>query len=351
MWWISLALSGSIDFGSFAANPRDTLVADRATPRGMRIIALSNLADACGANRDGACVKRVVNAALSTAVRPIDPRRQLGDHTLYLSHLAIAQGWCAKLDAGCDSALHDRVIDHLAKRSAKEGVLVSFPGEPHRYPADQTATLYALHLYDSARGTTRLEVPLEAYRARMSKADGDVSWGLPPSELEGGHPWSNLPRGCALSWSVRYLAAYDEPAARSMWRAYKKQFLVVIGPVAGFREWPPGHGTDADVDSGPIVLGIGAAATAFGLAAARVLDDTVVTAQLESTEALGKRFVDARVADSALAVAITAASEALQGRGWAPPWPRRPGGAGGRSPPREQGDDLRGARRPGEVPR
>ena len=83
-----------------------------------------------------------------------------------------------------------------------------------------------------------------------------------------------------------------------------------------FREWPLGEDRDADVDSGPIVIGVGAAATAFGIGAATALGAEVEVAQLEGTETFvrqGAGWVGAealvREADrSALAVAITAAS-------------------------------------------
>ena len=115
------------------------------------------------------------------------------------------------------------------------------------------------------------------------------------------------PRGCALAWTVQYLAEVDPDYATRVWRRFRKDFFVQVGPVGGFREWPLGEDRPADADSGPIVLGVGAAATAFGIGAAHAIDDEVTAAQLEGTEWL-VRQKGHPAGDSALAVAITEAS-------------------------------------------
>jgi hypothetical protein len=66
-------------------------------------------------------------------------------------------------------------------------------------------------------------------------------------------------------------ALCEPPAARRLYLRYRDRFLVEVGPVRGFREWPPGVDRPADSDSGPIVLGIGVAASGIGLGATRAL--------------------------------------------------------------------------------
>jgi hypothetical protein len=53
--------------------------------------------------------------------------------------------------------------------------------------------------------------------------------------------------------------------------------------IVGFREWPPGVARRADSDSGPIVNGVGAAATALAIPAARAMGDDVLAQRLEAT--------------------------------------------------------------------
>jgi hypothetical protein len=62
----------------------------------------------------------------------------------------------------------------------------------------------------------------------------------------------------------------DRDAALRLYLRYRRIYWVELGVAAGFREWPPGTDRPADIDSGPIVLGVGAAATALGIGAARL---------------------------------------------------------------------------------
>jgi hypothetical protein len=78
----------------------------------------------------------------------------------------------------------------------------------------------------------------------------------------------------------------DPALAKSWWTAYRRHFLTRVAGVPGFREWPQGVERPADSDSGPIVDGVGAAASAFGIAAARAQGDAALALQLESSAEL-----------------------------------------------------------------
>jgi hypothetical protein len=57
-------------------------------------------------------------------------------------------------------------------------------------------------------------------------------------------------------------------AADPWWRALARQWDTVLG-FGGALEYPPGQGGGADIDSGPVIFGIGVSATAFAMASAR----------------------------------------------------------------------------------
>src|SRR5262249_27660688 len=156
-----------------------------------------------------------------------------------------------------------------ARRSLAEPLahVPSYPTTRARWPADQSATLASLVRYDRAHGTRLAPEPLRRYEAVIESHSGKD--GLPASEVVGVTATSRLPRGCALSYMVRYLAEADPKRARALWTRYSQRFLVRHLFGTGFREWPPGIERPSDADSGPIVQGIGAAASAFGIAAAR----------------------------------------------------------------------------------
>lgn len=308
-----LASAWAVTFEGLVADPVTVLLDDPHTPGGFRIVALSHAAEGCETQPDAAaCVDRIAAAALDRRVAPVDVARSpLGNHGLYLSHLAIVLGTRDRLSATpCDAALHARVVDHLVARSMAHptGIARSFPSSPARWPTDQTATLHGLWLYDRAHGTQTLDAPLQRFLPLLAGPE------LPPTEVTGSVADPTIPRGSSLAFAVRYLAPIVPDDASDLWDRTKSSFLVRVGPLAGLREWPPGIDRPADVDSGPLVHGIGASATAFGRAAAHAVGDPTTAAALDRTAGIGAWMATTTpgdlhaVANSALAVAITAQS-------------------------------------------
>ncbi len=264
------------------------------TPAGFRIIALSHIADGCAAQVDGtdvaaaggarACVEGAFAQAMKTKAKGTS--LDSGRDGLWLTHLALILGAGDATGPCLDEALHHRVVAGLAKASLADpfGHTSSYASKRERFPADQAATLAALRRYDVHHHADVSTAPLEAYRRSTLKAT-DTKTALPWSEVHGFGSGKH-PRGCALSFSVRYLSEVDQALARQWWLAYKAHYLVDRVMLVGFREWPPGVNRGADVDSGPIVQGVGAAATAFAIAAARAMDDDALAVRLEATAAI-----------------------------------------------------------------
>ena len=280
------------------------------TPPSFRVVALSNLADLCAraapSNESAACLLRVRELALQTKPPRLDLRAPSTEHGLWLSHFNLILGRVQEQVKEQDPTLHHRISAALATRALAEktGIGPSYPGARMRWPADQLATLASLARHDRLHGTKLLDEPLRRFRAGVPI---DQALGLPVSEVLGTTKTSRYPRGCALSWSVRYLAEFDLPAATELWKTYRNHYLISAFLIVGLREWPPGVDRGADVDSGPVIHGIGAAATAFGLIAARAVDDESTAARLEGAarvaEALG---LAPAAAQTVLAVSIRA---------------------------------------------
>ncbi len=309
---LALALAGALELPPDAGR----VLADgefRATPAGFRVIALSHLADGCAAqvvdDPAGArgCVEQAFARALLT--RPKGARFDDGRHGLWLSHLALILGAGDATGRCLDEALHRQVAHGLARASLDDptGLAPSYPRNRERWPADQAATLAALARFDRAHEGSLAAAPLARYRAALEGAHDDDT-GLPWSELHG-LGTGKLPRGCALAYSIRYLSEVDLELARAWWAPFRASYLVDRYLLVGFREWPPGVERAADVDSGPIVGGVGAAATAFGIAAARAMGDRALAARLEATAgvvgfAAGLDATAKHAAESTLAAAI-----------------------------------------------
>jgi hypothetical protein len=262
-----------------------------ATPRGFRVMALSFLADACVAEARTdrtkeraaqACVARCLQLAERTGHQPPRPE---SDDGLWLTHYALILGAADALGSCPQAQRHQAIASALASRSLRDPHLhaASYNKARSRWPADQTATLASLGRTDRAHGTHLLEKPAAAWRAYMLSKAMDQDLGLPWSEVTGSARTAREPRGCALSLQTRYLHEFDDALARQWWTAYRRRFLVEHLGLAGFREWPPGRDRKADVDSGPIVDGVGAAASGLGIAAARAMGDESLANQIERT--------------------------------------------------------------------
>jgi hypothetical protein len=82
----------------------------------------------------------------------------------------------------------------------------------------------------------------------------------------------------------------DPAAARDLYERYVDGFWIDRGLIAGFAEWPGGAMRRPDADSGPVVAGVGSAATALGVGAMIAMADDARLAraaeQLEARRAL-----------------------------------------------------------------
>jgi hypothetical protein len=181
------------------------------------------------------------------------------------------------------------------------------PTYAHRvWPADNEVAAAALELYGTsvgpdagiARGLAGLQSSLAALERN----------GLPPSAVAAARlAGIDVPRGCALSWTVAMRGLYDPARAKALYLPYRSSFFVVLGPIHGFREWPPGIDRPADGDSGPIVGGIGLAASGIGIAAAQLAGEHEhARALMESAELAGITSLEAQRGDHWLERALTA---------------------------------------------
>jgi hypothetical protein len=278
-----------------------------ATPASFRIIALSHLADGCaGQARAHPALKADAHKCVEATLRRAKSLPRSNDG-LHLSHLNLIYGAADQLGECADVREHERLTRELARRSLADPLrhAASYERTSLRWPADQTVTLASLARFDAAHGTTLLQAPLDGWREVMAE-HVDPKTGLPESEVTGKGPGAKYPRGCAQSFITRYLTESDPQLAAKWWSTYREHFLVRIGGVVGFREWPRGVERKGDVDSGPIIFGIGTAASAFGVAAAKAQGDVLLAAQFEaSASAVMMTGAGGEVAEGVLAKAIS----------------------------------------------
>ena len=156
--------------------------------------------------------------------------------------------------------------------AAPSGLLEDYPGQC--FPSDVVAALAAIKRADPILQTDHSAFLERALRGFTGGNVGEL--GLPPyaASALSGQP-HDLSRGCGNAYvGMQSPTVWPEPA-RQWYARFVAHFWQEDWLAAGFREFPRGQGPDwyFDVDAGPVVHGLGFAASAFGLAAARTHGD------------------------------------------------------------------------------
>ncbi|MBI2893570.1 MAG: hypothetical protein HYY06_08450 [Deltaproteobacteria bacterium] len=201
-----------------------------------------------------------------------DPLEALdGDrgHLAFLGYANLALSMHRRLEPRSRfSRLNDEITAALARRFARHGsgaLLESYPAET--YPADNAAAIASIALHDRAAGGQNSDVVqdvLSAFSTRYRDPRSGFLYQRVDSET--GAP-RDAARASGTALAAFVLGAAGLDAARPLWRSLARQFDDVLG-FGGVREYGPGDGA-GDVDSGPVIFGLGVSASGFALAAAR----------------------------------------------------------------------------------
>jgi hypothetical protein len=152
--------------------------------------------------------------------------------------------------------------------TAKLHLLDDYPSEC--YPADMLWAVAAIQRAARLDGTHHDALAKDL----MAAFDGPVKAeeGLPAFQADSisGRILQGA-RGCANSGILLFASELDASIASRWYDAYEKNFWKDTGWIAGFTEMPRGTaGKFMDVDSGPVLCGIGSVSSAFGIGAARI---------------------------------------------------------------------------------
>jgi hypothetical protein len=266
-----------------------------------------------------------INILRGSAIRPftsLQDEKTWGHEGLYLTHLNIVLGAHRRVTASTEYAsLNETISRYLARKmlANPRKNMRSYTKMRCLWPADNAATLYSLYLYDKNSGDTLSRKPIAAWIRFMNSHGTDTATGLHRSELTGTMAYSPYPRGCALSWTVKYMSEFAPEEARRLWRRYKKHHGADFIFAYGLREYAPGVTLEPDCDSGPIFRGIGSAATGLALPASKYVGDGLTYYRLSTAMAIADLLIGvasftgheelSQTAHSPLAVAIRFSAE------------------------------------------
>jgi len=150
------------------------------------------------------------------------------------------------------------------------GLLNDYPGQC--YPADVLVAIACIRRADRMLGTDHSDFAERAIRA--FQGDGLDERGLVPyaAGASSGRPLGPS-RGCANSYVSLFAPELWPEEARKWYELHEKHFWQERWGAVGFREFPADmedRDWYIDVDAGPVMMGFGVAASAFGTGAARV---------------------------------------------------------------------------------
>lgn len=151
--------------------------------------------------------------------------------------------------------------------ASSTGLLADYPGQT--FPADVAAAWHAILRADGVLGTDHREAATRALRGFIGAMSptGD----LPPHAWFGREPEPTVVRGSANAWLLHHAPFLWPDQARHWFDAHTRDFWQEGAGLSGYREFARSAATryDHDVDSGPVIGGLGTSASAFGIGAAR----------------------------------------------------------------------------------
>ncbi|WP_238006794.1 hypothetical protein KZZ52_24405 [Dactylosporangium sp. AC04546] len=168
--------------------------------------------------------------------------------------------------------------------------LTAYPGQA--WPVDSTVAIASLRLHDALlppRYGGSVQRWLDGVRERLDPRTGLMPHRADPAT---GEPLE-VARGTSQSVIHRFLPDIDPAFAREQYLNFRDRFVVsplALGPAV--REFPEGVDGTADVDSGPLLLGVSLSATVVTIGAARVNHDTGLAAALANYGELAGAPVD-----------------------------------------------------------
>jgi len=230
-----------------------------------------------------AVIYRALHNSVSSYKKDINKVKSLGKYGYYLEHLNIILGCYFCLAGPKYRKLNKRISQHLLDVSMKyENYHADLlPNSRMKWSADQAAIIHSLWLYDKNNwiydksDTIRMHTELAQKWLKYMREEATThkDTGLFITEVQGVKRFSKQPRGCALSYLIHYMSRFAPGVAKQQWELYKEHMLTKRLGMTGFREFLPSYRGRWTPDSGPIIAGVGIAASGLGMNAATSVGD------------------------------------------------------------------------------
>ncbi len=158
------------------------------------------------------------------------------------------------------------------------GVPPSYP-DGH-WPCDAVVAMAAVVRAGEVSGAPVDATTLAGWRTSLD-ALRDPGTGLLAHRVRADGSIAEGARGSSQAIVQSFWPDLDPDGAAQQWQLFTRTFVVRRFGLVGVREYPIGNASAGDVDSGPLIAGVSASASAVGLAAARRNGDAALAATLD----------------------------------------------------------------------
>jgi hypothetical protein len=234
----------------------------------------------------------------------------------YLGYANLALSMLRLVDSTTPHAsLNDELTEALADRleASPHALFETYPGES--YPPDVAMVAGSIALHDCATGRPpRAFMPV--WRTRFERYIDHGSGLLYQAAQADSGATIGAPRGSGTAIAAYATSFVDPQLSRRLYDGLRRHALSVLG-FGVVREYPANQLGAGDIDSGPVLWGVGVSATGFALAAARLHGDRQLYTELYRTVDLfgvplgdrhGRHFMSGGPLGNAIVLAMTGAS-------------------------------------------
>jgi hypothetical protein len=209
------------------------------------------------------------------------------------------------------AALGDQLTEALAARlaAAPHALFETYPGEA--YAPDMAMVAGSIALHDCATGTPERAFFPAWRRAFARYIDADSGLLYQAADVRTGEPL-DAPRGSGAAIAAYALSFADRGLSERLFAGTRRHAVNLLG-FGMMHEYPPGRAGPGDIDSGPVLFGVGVSATGFALAGARLWGDRELFTSLYRTVdfvgvPLNGHFMSSGPLGNAILLAMTSAS-------------------------------------------
>ena len=256
-------------------------------------LAIKNPNDAQYNNLIDEVVKRALHPKVSPYKKGIASVTSLGRYGYYLEHLNIILGCYQRIAGKQYLDLNERISSHLLAKSMYYDNYHAdlLPNVNMKWSADQAGIIYSIWLFDMNNSTHLSHELSEKWLTYMNTNRRHKKTGLFKTEVMGTRKYSEQPRGCSAAYMIHYMARFHPKEAQDQWELFKKHMMIQLMGNTGFREYLKDYKGGWTPDSGPIVKGVGIAATGLALNAASSVNDLETYQKLDKGMSMVHRMI------------------------------------------------------------